>query len=76
MTPLAHTEVSLFGPERYGGSAFRHHYTEQGINKSRQFIGQVRMKSQTGELKTISLETLQLIAGIGRPILEATTLLT
>ena len=62
----------VFGPARFGGADFHHHYVEQGINKTRQLIGQIRQQSQTGDMMMVNLETLQLLAGIEKHILVDT----
>ena len=62
----------MFGPEKHDGAKFHHHCAKQGVNKATQFIGQARQQSQLGNVMMIGVETLQLIAGIGQPILEST----
>jgi hypothetical protein len=61
----------VFAPKLYQGIGFRHLYDLQGCDGTRLLLQELNQeKSTTQRLLMILLETIQLEAGIGEPILE------
>jgi hypothetical protein len=61
----------VFAPKLYQGIGFRHLYDLQGCDGTRLLLQELNQeKSTTQKLLMILLETIQLEAGIGEPILE------
>lgn len=61
----------VFAPKVYQGLGFRHLYDLQGCNATRLLVQELNQeKSTTQKLLLILLETIQLEAGIGDPIME------
>ena len=63
----------IFGSPHYGGLGLRNLITEQGIAQATLLLRHLRAQSDIGRLALISLQWLQLLAGISTPILEDTT---
>jgi hypothetical protein len=63
----------VFAPKQFQGLGFRHLYDLQGCDSTRLFIQEINMTDSTTQaMLQALLETIQLEAGIGKPILEDT----
>jgi ribonuclease HI len=60
----------VFGPSSLGGIGFTNLYTEQGVSHIHSYIRHTRANDAIGKLMHISLDYLQLTAGVGRHILQ------
>ena len=66
-------QAVMYGPTTLGGAGFRHLYGEQGLGQVMMFLRHWRSTGQPSQMVRIALSWVQLVAGIGKPILQDTT---
>jgi hypothetical protein len=62
----------VYGPEECGGIGIKYLYVEQSIEQIKALIQHTRIESPLGDIMSINLDWVQLIAGIEKPIFEDT----
>jgi hypothetical protein len=62
----------VVGPAEQGGIGIKHLYAEQAIKQIKALIQHTRLNSPLGRTICISLDWVQIIAGIQRPVLKDT----
>jgi hypothetical protein len=62
----------VYGPEECGGIGIKNLYNEQSIAQINALIQHTRIESPLGDIISINLDWVQLIAGIQKPIFKDT----
>jgi hypothetical protein len=62
----------VYGPQECGGIGVKNLYVEQSVKQIKALIQHTRIKSPLGDIMSINLDWVQLIAGIQQPIFEDT----
>ena len=60
----------VFGPKENGGFGLQHLATEQGVQQISELVKHIQSNTATGQLYKVTLEKVQLNAGISKPILQ------